>query len=55
MAQTLEFVVMGACVGVWLRSWRVIRRLGTARRWVLVAGCAALTLADVIFFAKLIR
>ena len=51
----IELLVMGGCIGIWLWSWRAIRRLGKRRRWMLVAGCAALALADVILFAKVIR
>jgi hypothetical protein len=51
----IEGLVMGACVAAWLLCWRRIRRIEAWRRWLLVAACAALTLADLIFFAKLIR
>ena len=51
----IEAAVMLLALCVWLANWRRIRRLATWRRWLLVAGCAMLTLADVIFFAKLIR
>ena len=55
LVNTIEGSIMGACVAVWLLFWRRIRRLDAWQRWLLVVGCAALTLADLIFFAKLIR
>ena len=51
----IEFAVMGAGVAMWLVGWQRIRRLDALWRWLLVAGTAALTLADVIVFANLIR
>jgi hypothetical protein len=51
----VEGAVMSLCVVLWLANWRRIRRLDARGRWLLVVGCAALTLADIIFFSKLIR
>jgi hypothetical protein len=51
----VEGLVLGGCVAAWLLCWRRIRRLDVPRRWLLVAACAALTLADLVFFAKLVR
>ena len=48
-------VVLGLCIGLWLRYWRHIRRLDVVRRWMLVGACAAVSLADLVLFAKLIR
>ena len=50
-----EGAVMSVCVVAWLWCWRRIRRLDAWHRWLLVVGCGALTLADLIFFSKLIR
>ena len=50
-----EGLVMGAALAAWLANWRRIRRLDARSRRLLVVGCAALTLADLIFFSKLIR
>jgi hypothetical protein len=51
----VEFVVMGGAVALWLKQWRAVRALGPIRRWVVVGACALLTVADLIFFSKLIR
>jgi hypothetical protein len=45
-------VVLGACIALWLRYWRQIRRLNAWRRWALVAAAAALSLADLLVFTK---
>ena len=37
---------------LWLKMWRQVRRLGVVRRWVLVATCGILVLADLIIFSK---
>jgi hypothetical protein len=55
VVNAVELLVMAPCLAVWLWHWKKIRKLGTVRRWALVASCAALTLADVIVFAKMIR
>jgi len=52
---SIGFIVQGAAMGLWLRKWRSIRRLPGKSRWILVAGCWALTLANVVVFALNIR
>lgn len=45
---------MGLLIALWLRYWRYIRRLDVFRRWVMVAACAAISLADLVIFAKVV-
>jgi hypothetical protein len=52
---SVGLLALGSLIASWLRYWRYIRRLGVIRRWVLVAACAALSLADLVIFAKVIR
>ena len=49
------FIVLGACIALWLLAWRQIRRLEPVRRWSLAAAAAALSIADLIVFSKIIR
>ena len=48
------FLILGACVGIWLKFWLRIRRFDARRRWMLVIACALLTLTDLIIFTKVI-
>ena len=48
-------LALGTCVALWLWHWRKIRRLHAARRWMLAAACAMLSMADLIIFTKMIR
>jgi hypothetical protein len=54
MVNAIGFVVLGACMALWLRYWRQIRRLDARRRWALAASAALMSLADLIIFSKLI-
>ena len=48
-------VVEGAALAAWLGLWRRIRRIEPVWRWALVAGCAALTLCNIVVFSLNIR
>jgi hypothetical protein len=49
------FVVFGAAIGLWLRFWRRIRRAAATTRWLLAAGCCAMSLVDIVVFSFTIR
>jgi hypothetical protein len=51
----IGFLVLAVAITVWLLAWRKIRRLATMKRWGLVVACAAITIADLIIFIKVIE
>lgn len=55
LVNSIGFVVLGACIALWLRFWRQVRRLDVVRRWSLAGAAAMLSVADLIVFSKLIR
>ena len=48
-------VVEGIAVILWLRNWRLIRRLSASRRTALVLGCWGLSLLNLLIFSIYIR
>lgn len=55
LLNSIGLVVQGAAIALWLWKWRVIRRLPTRHRWIMVAGCWALTLTNLLIFSFSIR
>jgi hypothetical protein len=51
----IGLVAQGVALFVWLRYWRRIRQRPAAQRWLLVCGCVALTLANLIYFTQNVR
>jgi hypothetical protein len=51
----LGLVVEGAALVAWVKSWRSVRKMPNWRCWLIVAGCAALTLANLLAFIKRVR
>jgi hypothetical protein len=47
--------VLGTGMFFWLKNWRRIRAASPIRRWILVAGCWLLSLADLVVFTIVIR
>ena len=45
----------GAAMLLWLRSWRRVRQLTPTSRWLLVAGCWGLTLANLLIFTVFVK
>lgn len=48
-------IVEGGATVFWLRRWKSIRRLPAQRKVMLVAGCWALTLLNLVLFSLLVR
>lgn len=48
-------LVEGGALVLWLRRWRRIRRLARPTKVVLVAGCWALTLLNLLLFSVLVK
>ena len=55
LLNSVGLLVQGGAIAFWLRKWRAIRRFPTKRRWIMVAGCWALTLTNLIIFSLSIR
>ena len=51
----IGFLVEGAMLAAWIHRRRSIRRKPAEVRWVMVVGCAILTLVDLIIFSIFIR
>jgi hypothetical protein len=49
------FLIEGFAILFWLMYWKQIRRAPPTVRRILVAGCAILTLADLVVFIKYIK
>lgn len=48
-------LIQSGAMALWLRKWRVIRRLRNTQRWGLAAGCWVLTLTNLVVFTLNVR